>query len=147
MRVKVQSCTKELRTTAQGTEYTGIKINSQWYNIQGDHRNLYNKEVDLEIKGKWAKLLTPPAPAAAPSAAQHGKPLAWFDYIQAMRDAHAVALELEPDIPTGDTGVQDRSQARAALVDTMLIAVSNGKVALVEFGDEGEEPDEETPPF
>lgn len=73
MQVKIESCTKELRplrgAPAGSPLYTGVRINGQWYNLEGDHRNLYNKSVDLELNGNMAKFATPqtpPAPAQKP---------------------------------------------------------------------------------
>jgi hypothetical protein len=75
MQVKIASCTKEvrpLRGDESGTLYTGIKINEEWWNIAGDHRNLYNKTVDLTIIDEKKKIVnfrqpqTPPAPAQKP---------------------------------------------------------------------------------
>jgi hypothetical protein len=72
MQVKIASCTKELRQLRgddSGKLYTGIRIGDDWYSIEGDHRNLYNKTVDLIIEGKIARFKefqTPPAPAQKP---------------------------------------------------------------------------------
>src|SRR5262249_6149871 len=73
MQVKIESCTKDLRplrgSQDQQTIDTGLKLGGQWYNLRGDHRNLYNKVVDLELNGKLAKFATPqipPAPAQKP---------------------------------------------------------------------------------
>ena len=73
MQYKIESCTKDLRplrgSQDQETLYTGIRIGTTWYNLKGDHRNLYNKVVDLEIKGNLATFTnpqTPPAPAQQP---------------------------------------------------------------------------------
>jgi hypothetical protein len=64
MKVKIQSCTRELRQTRNGVKCTGVKINNEWFNAAGDLRNLYNHEVEAEIRGKWVKLsalkVTPP---------------------------------------------------------------------------------------
>jgi len=73
MQVKIESCTKDLRplrgSQDQQTLYTGVKIAGQWYDLRGDHRNLYGKVVDLALNGKLAKFATPqksPAPAQQP---------------------------------------------------------------------------------
>ena len=73
MQVKIESCTKDLRplrgSQDQQTLYTGLKIAGQWYDLRGDHRNLYGKVVDLELNGNVAKFAIPqkpPAPAQQP---------------------------------------------------------------------------------
>src|SRR5690348_10399317 len=75
MNVKIQATAKELRPLrgSQDSEtlYTGVKINGKWFDLKGDHRNLYNKVVDLELNGNIAKFATPhtpPAPAQRPPA-------------------------------------------------------------------------------
>lgn len=75
MQVKIEAATKQLRplrgSQDQETLYTGLKINGSWVNLKGDHRNLYNKVVDLEIDGNLARFTnpqTPPAPARHPPA-------------------------------------------------------------------------------
>lgn len=75
MQVKIESCTRELRplrTAPNGPLYTGLKIKGEWWNIQGDHKSLYNKTVDLRIVDENNKIVefstpqTPPAPAQKP---------------------------------------------------------------------------------
>jgi len=72
MQVKIQSAARELkpmRDNPNGPLYTGLKIDGQWYNIEGDHRDLYNKVVDLTLEGKVARFTSPqhpPAPAQPP---------------------------------------------------------------------------------
>ncbi len=73
MQVKIEAATRELRplkgAAPGGPLYTGLKIGGSWYNIEGDHRNLYNKICDLEITGNIARFTNPqqpPAPHQAP---------------------------------------------------------------------------------
>lgn len=76
MQVKIQSCTKDLRPLRGGPPnvlYTGLKIDGNWWNMEGDHRNLYNKIADLileEIGGnriaRFATAQQPPAQHQAP---------------------------------------------------------------------------------
>ena len=75
MQYKIEAATKQLRplrgSLDQETLYTGLKINGNWVNIKGDHRNLYNKVVELEIDGSIATFThpqTPPQPAQRPPA-------------------------------------------------------------------------------
>ena len=67
MQVKVESCTREVKTIQSGQRrgqvFTGIKINGSWVNVVGDHRKLYGKTIELsEIKhtqaGDWAEVLS-----------------------------------------------------------------------------------------
>src|SRR5262245_42044878 len=68
MQRKIESCTKDLRPLrgSQDTQTlnTRLKIAGQWYNLRRDHRNLYNKVVDLELNGNTAKFATPQTPPA-----------------------------------------------------------------------------------
>src|SRR5215510_11676183 len=73
MQVKIEGTARELKPlkgAGPGAPlYTGLKIDGKWYNLHGDHRNLYNKVVDLELNGNIAKFATPqtsPAPAQRP---------------------------------------------------------------------------------
>jgi hypothetical protein len=75
MQVKIEGTARELKPlkgAGPGAPlYTGVKIGGKWYNIHGDHRNLYNKVVDLELNGNIAKFATPqtpPTPAQQPPA-------------------------------------------------------------------------------
>jgi hypothetical protein len=68
---KIESCTRELREVKGygKTLFTGVRIEGQWYNLAGDHRNLYNKTADLILDGKFARFAipqNPPAPAQQP---------------------------------------------------------------------------------
>ena len=129
MKVKIETCTKETRLTKGGILHTGIKIDGKWYNIAGDHRGLYGKEVDLVIEGQWAKLIKS-APDRSSPAAQRDGVIEWEEYVGAIREAHLVASELEPDENQTVEGHINRSQARAALVNTMMIALTTGKIGL-----------------
>lgn len=125
MRVKIQSCARDLRETRDGRSYSGIKFDGRWYNIPGDHRKLYGKTVDLEINGSWARLARPTTDytankhAGAPDA---GPSIAWYDYRLIVSQLHDLANSLEPDTTT-----TDRSAARAALVESLLKAVMQGR--------------------
>lgn len=137
MMVKIESCTKDTRTTKGGVLHTGIKANGQWYNIAGDQRNLYGKEVNLEINGQWAKLVKQSAMAITGKSSSDDNQLqiAWEDYIVAVRKAHLVANDLEPDENRTIDGHINRSQARATLVNTMMIALTNGQISLPQTGE------------
>ena len=77
MQYKIESCTRDLRplrgSQDQETLYTGLKITvdgqTKWVSMKGDHRNLYNKVVDIEVNGNLARFTSPqkpPAPAEQP---------------------------------------------------------------------------------
>ncbi len=76
MQVKIESVTRELRPlrgNQGGPLYTGVKINGKWFNILGDHRNLYSKVVDLTVEEvnadnilKFTSPQQPPAQHQAP---------------------------------------------------------------------------------
>jgi hypothetical protein len=59
--------------------------------------------------------------------------ITWNDYQNAVKLAHGAALALEPDL-TDENGVTlvDRSMARARLVNTAMIAFSNGRIFIPE---------------
>ena len=75
-----------------------------------------------------------PAPAASNGHAPSGNgKIPWLEFQLAFKAAHALALECEPDADTGEW--IDRSQARAALVNTFVIAFSNGRIEAPEVPD------------
>jgi len=117
----------------------------------------------------YAQLLNvgdPPAPAepkqqeSAP-ATNGAKPLSngkipWLEFQLAFKAAHALALDCEPDLTEeaeSETALGeahnnllvrvDRSQARAALVNTFVIAFSNGRIEAPEVPDSDD--DDPTP--
>ena len=118
----------------------------------------------------WVEEKPPPGPSPGPTPtkpeaqgqdrATTGR-LAWIDYVLAMKAAHRVAMDLEPDDftlnqlgadethgPSRQT-LYDRSQARAALVNTAMIALSQGRIdpPLLEADDEPPEPGSDEPPW
>jgi len=85
-----------------------------------------------------------PAPAK-PQAAQSNGHIPWEDYRRMAEHAHMLAARLEPDgteTSQSDNNFQatliDRSAARAAILNTVMIAFSNGKIALPKQPDEPE---------
>ena len=127
-------------------DYFSIKVGNRWINIQGQpDPSLKGQTVEAETKtskdGKytWAKLTTRKSPALLPAAEQQANG-SWEHYAEMARAAHQLARELEPDgsqwPPQGGSEdpaqiiTCDRSHARAAILNTVMIAYSNGKVAL-----------------
>lgn len=139
MKVRIEKTTRDLRRDRDGNDSTRVMFNGEWYSMSGDMRKLYNKTVDVEVKGKWARLVE-----ATPHSNGIGPKIKLSDYEQAMQIFHAAAARLEPDDP----------QARAALVNTALIALTNGKIELPKdntpapFADDMPPPtDEDMPPW
>ena len=73
----------------------------------------------------------------APAQATANGALHWPDYESIIRAAHNLINELEPDVfgPLGEEGsivpiAVDRSRARVAFLSTIVIAASNGKIAV-----------------
>lgn len=148
MRVTVESCARELRETKDRRPYTGLKINGQWINVIGDHRDKYKKEIDVEIKGNWGQIIEPPAqnpkqfdPRAAYVSSNGHKsgPIPWEQYKLVMIEAHELAQQMEPDsVDQKEEQAPvylDRARARAAIINTVSIAFTKGEIAAPE--DEG----------
>jgi hypothetical protein len=133
MRVKIQSCTRELRKLRDGRDATGLKIDGKWYDAPGDHRDKYNKEVEVELSGKFAKIIEANADAGS-SSNGHSGAASLEDLKNFMFEAHKIAVMLEGDStderPDSNPVYFDRAQARAAIVNTLVIAFTNGKIAL-----------------
>lgn len=136
MKVKIERTAREVRQDRNGNDCTGVMFGGEWYSMPGDQRKLYNKTVDVEVKGKWARLITAPVSSNGHGSAAPAASVTWEDYRQMMRLAHSEATDLEHDDP----------QARAAIVNTVMIAFSNGKVSLPKQ-DEAPEPDQDDIPF
>ena len=89
----------------------------------------YQGKKFKQLKMKGGDIKVPTSEMTDPSHENGQGAIQWWDYIQAMRGAHAIATELEPDTKNEDTGAAlIRSNARASLVNTMMIAFSQGKV-------------------
>lgn len=127
MRVKIEKTTRELKQDRNGNDCTGVMFGGEWYNMPGDQRKLFNKTVDVEVKGKWARLVQAQASGGAHANGNGAGPkIKLADYERVMRRFHSIASELE----------HDDAQARTALVDTALIAYSNGKIEIAPEDDE-----------
>jgi hypothetical protein len=139
MLVTVESCTRELKRTNDGRDYTGLKINGQWINVPGDHRDKYKKQIDLEVKGNWGKIAqannTPAAKAAAPSSNGKGN----LNQYQM-----AEALDFYWD-KVNALGLVD--EAKASVLCTLLIATSDGRVKFEEIEEDAPPPGDDDIPF
>ena len=133
----IEGVTKEVKQTGQGKPYSGLKIDGKWVNIEGDMRWMKGTTQSLELKqnGKWTWAKRGPQPSQqeqANGAPGSGTGVTWSEYDAMLRLAWSVAMDLERDDAT----------ARAAIVNTAMIAFTNGKLK----ADELEVPDSEEPP-
>lgn len=152
MRVKIQAVSGDVRTDKYtGKLNTGVKFNDKWYSMAGDMRHLRNQDADIELdkNGKWAQLIEqkPPVitsgqalggggsgggdpPSLPPIPTTNGK-IPWADCKDMILLAHTLACQLEPDGVDEDLAKPtDRSQARCAIVNTVMIAFTKGLIAL-----------------
>lgn len=128
--------------------YFGIKVGDEWLNVSGNRdESLKGKTFEAEIKQsgkyKWAKLTKE---VVASNGHGPGGIISWWHYAEMAKLAHGLASELEPD-QTGNNPPEDRSQARAAIMNTVMIAFSNGKVSLPVDDDAVPPPDDGPMPF
>lgn len=137
IKVKIEATAKELKKTQSGKPYTGAKINGEWINLHGDHRDKYGQTVTIsepsEFRGtKWAYVqeekeqpASPPEPDPQDPGPtdptyeplqEGGKTIA--QYIQVMNRIYQAVKPLEIE----------NGEARAALINTAMIAWTNGKI-------------------
>src|SRR5678815_2853761 len=144
MQITVKSTTRESKQ-AQGKTYWGVKHeDGNWYNVITNDKPTMGQRFEADVKEtqfnnrtyRWA---TPIGPKQATTGnnSSNGH-IAWEDYRTMAEAAHELAGELEPDdreIEPGEDGNKyyvklDRSAARAAILNTVMIAFANGKIAL-----------------
>jgi F0F1-type ATP synthase alpha subunit len=119
-----------------------IKCGNDEYYVNEDATPLIGKTVEITYEDKTSKkgnkykiakivkVLEGVAPVNG-----NGK-VTWENYKKVAQAAHTLALELEPDGP-GESGiVVDRSEARVSLVQTILVALRDGKIELPEGDDD-----------
>ena len=137
--------------TKTGKLYSRIQTSEgNWLNVSGVNlANDVGREIEISEpsqlgQGWWAffqayqdkpkpslapttqtKAQEPPKQPAPTPGRANGGGIAWADYIRVIRAVHAVAMELEPEV---EGGIPDRSQARAAICNTLAIALTNGRV-------------------
>ena len=115
-----------------------IHSGNERYYVNSDASEYAGKMVEAEIIEKTgrngkafkiAKILK-----VVPESHANGLTQPWSEWEALAAKAHALAKVLEPDEVT-DGGIQlDRSRARMSFVATVLIAFSNGKIAMEEEG-------------
>jgi hypothetical protein len=115
-------------------EYTNIKTQSGYINVWGDHLAEKGKTITITEPEKFGKSLwaridkTKPEPKPEP---QKHIGITISDYERFVERLHPWVLSLEPNSP----------EARAQMIDTAVIAFSNGKII-----NESDEPSEDEPP-
>lgn len=123
-----------------------IKCGNNSYFVNEDATPLVGKTVEITTEEKTsakgnkyqiAKIVKVIEEAAA---AQHnGHQVRWNDYAVMATLAHELAKQLEPDMepaPESTAPLVDRSTARAAIINTAMIAFTNGKITLSEGEDD-----------
>ena len=138
MQVQVTQVT-DVKPGRFGGMSSKIHAGNDFYYLNEDAMQYVGKTVEIEATQppgknyKTAKILNVVGGASA-SGNGNGH-IEWHEYDKMMRLAHRTALELEPDYDNdgsagGAVSFLDRSTARAALVNTVMIAFSNGKLWL-----------------
>lgn len=116
--------------TKSGRPKTGLFASGKWHNIFEHHPEYQGKKVRIE-PSKYQGFYDAEVVGDHSAAQSTGNGLddddprlivTWSTYETYMKIAHALALELEPDGNAEGITV-DRSRARAALVNTAMIAV------------------------
>lgn len=154
MQIHVDQVT-DVKTGQYGVS-SKIVAGNEHYFVNDDATQHIGKTLEIEVSEKTSKagnkykiakiLKVVEASAAAPSTNGH---IPWLAYEQMARIAHGLAQTLEPDVtqpsniapqggedPVETYTVVNRSAARVALVNTVMIAFSNGKISLPEADDE-----------
>lgn len=147
MQIRIDSVS-DIKTGQYGVS-SKIKAGNESYYANEDATPYIGHSVDAEIsekksaKGniyKIAKILGIAKVQQSPAESAHdGHALTWEQYETIIKDAHRLISELEPDgyggpINGGEDAPQlitiDRSRARVAFLSTIVIAASNGKIAV-----------------
>lgn len=137
MEVKIEATAKELKKTQSEKPYTSAKINGEWINLHGDHRDKSGQIITISEPQtfkdrKWAyvqdkKETQPKPPETDPQdpgpidptyepISEGPKTIA--QYITVMNKLYQAVKPLDPD----------NGEARAALINTAMIAWVNGKI-------------------
>jgi len=117
--------------TKNGKPKTGLLAKGVWHNIFDAHPEYEKKKVEItpsRYQGWYeARLLDTRSESNGNGLDEDPQLIVnWAIYENYLRMAHKVAMELEPDTLASDQNnvvVVDRSRARAALVNTAMIAV------------------------
>lgn len=159
MQLQVEAVTKAPRLF-NGHTIWGVKCGANWYSLyqlkppaKGETLNVtvesHKGRDGRDFLDAYPIIETPPAKAQPAASNGH---IPWEDYQRMAEHAHALAASLEPDtLGKGGENEElvvrtvDRSAARAAIVNTVMIAFSNGKIALPAASDQPEGWQEEAP--
>jgi hypothetical protein len=137
MQIKIDSFS-DLKQTDRGPS-AKIKAGNDSYYVNEDPTNLVGKTVEIEVvektsaKGNKYKIATIKKVIDAAAGNGNGK-ITWDDYRAMAEAAHGLAAKLEPDgwKSASDLGeatlIVDRSTARAAILNTVMIAYSKGDI-------------------
>lgn len=135
----------DLKTTDRGTSAKIKASNGDQIYINEDPTNLVGKTIDIDVNEKTSqkgnrykvgKIIKVHELVATAVSNGNGK-ITWDAYRAMAEAAHGLAGKLEPDF-VGEPAM-DRSSARAAILNTVMIAYSNGKIFVPE--------DDDIPPF
>ncbi len=127
-----------------------IQSGSDFYFVNEDATPLVGKTVEAEVMEKTSqktgnKYKTAKIVKVIEAAAQNGNgngKITWDAYRAMAEAAHELAVKLEPDeLDPGDQGDvarvrTDRGTARAAILNTVMIAYSNGKIFVPDIDDD-----------
>lgn len=144
----------DIKPGRNGQVSSKIHSGNDYFYINADGTPYVGKTVQFDIeektsaKGNKYRIAHNLKVIEAAAAANGG--IAWADYFKMASIAHALARTLEPDemhlepVENGGTAVKridiDRSQARAAILNTCMIAFANGKIALPDENEADEMP-------
>lgn len=140
MEIVVKSTTRESKQ-AQGKTYWGVKHeDNNWYNLINHSKPAIGARFNVEVKEtqfngrtyRWANIVQ--GQQAVGTANGH---IPWGDYRHMAEIAHEMAKGMEPD----------DAAARAAILNTVMIAFSNGRVALPKDDPEEGPPLDDNIPF
>lgn len=141
----------ELKRTKSDKDYTNLQgSDGNWYNVMGDLTGLMGRTVEIDPqpfgKGMWAQSyiiiqadepIPQPEPAQAvsrptPTGQGYAPPvkIGFWEAVGAVKTLHNQFANRESD-----------PQARAAMINTMMIAITSGKVEMPPEGPFSEEED------
>ena len=123
MEIKVLEAKLQVSQTSK-KEYTNIKTESGFINVWGDHLAEKGKIISITEpekfgKSMWARI-DKSKPVPPPPSPEHSKQngITILKYERFIQRLHPMMLNLEPESP----------EARAQMIDTAVIAYSNGKI-------------------
>lgn len=136
MRTITIDAVSDIKTNNLGTS-AKIKAGNESFYVNEDPSPLVGKQVEVEITEKTSARGNKYSIAKILKTVSGGASHSWNNYETMAKLAHGLACELEPDGIQADTGTTtiDRSIARAAITNTVMIAFSNGKVDLNDDSD------------